>query len=175
MTDRAWITSGAERSAPRSHSGASTPDTQGVANAGAYLVPSHGAQLATLILESNPPHSRLQLQRRALPRGRPHGQRRAPQLRSVFARGAIERDAKTRRALGRATDRRHTAPKSCTKGGGASTQPLACLTSASRGRHPPHVGIELSSVRRRPAVGSSGHGSRLTVERGALLLKGGIQ
>ena len=174
MTDSAWITSGAERSAPPSHSGASTPDVHRVANAGANLVAAYGAQLATLILDGNPPHTRLELQRRDLPRGRPRAQRCTSHLRTMLACSAVEGDAKTLRALGRASDRRHAATEARTKNGRATTQSVACLTSARRHRDTLHEAVELSSVRRTPTIGR-GHGSRIAVERGALFLKGGVE
>lgn len=174
MTVSAWITSGAERSAPRSHSGASTSHVHRVAHAGANLVASHRAQLATLVLDCDPPHPWLELERRALPGGFPRAQRRTAHRPPVLARGAIEGDAQTLGALGGARDRRHPAAEARAKRIGTTTQPIACLTSARRGRNALHVGVELPGVRRSATIGR-GQDSRVAVERSPLLLERGVE
>lgn len=174
MTERAWITSGAERSAPRSHSGASTPDVHRVAHTGANLVAPHRQQLAPLVLDSKPPHTWLELERYTLTRGRARAQRRAPHLGTALACSAVESDTETISAPGRARDRRHAAAEARAMRRRTTTQPVACLTSARRHGHALDVRVELASVGRTPTIGR-GHGACVAVEGGTLLLKGGAE
>ncbi len=151
MTDPAGIAErGAERSAPRSRSGPSAADVNGVARSGANLVSSDVAEETVIGLDREPPDSRRQLERCLTVANRfPHDPR------AIGAGRAVERGSEALSWIGvPPCEIWRIRAKLRAKGGGTTTGAIASLTSASRDGDARHVRVVTLSVLDRVSVAS---------------------
>ncbi len=171
MIDPAGITQrGAEQSAPRSRSGLSTLESDGVARPGPHLVALHACEQSLVAFERQPPGARWKVERRV-----GLAELGAHDGFAAGACGAVEGGAKARSGVG---------VPLCGVGGvgaqlraergGAAARPVPRLTSAPRDSHPRHVGIVSAGVFHRATISAS-ENTRLAVERIAHALKCGVQ
>lgn len=169
MTDRAWITSGAERSAPRSHLAVSALDVYRVTSTGPHFETSGTRELAGGVLHGNPPHARREAE------GRVTGaQRRTFNLFAVGASGAVQRSTQWPRASGAAPQVGETLAESGAQRRSATARIVARRTGARCDGRARRILVEGARVRACAAV-CAHHVARVAVERIALGLKDDVQ
>jgi hypothetical protein len=171
MTDPAGITQrGAEQSAPRSRSGLSASDSQGVSRFRTQIVSSHPSEQTVLALYRQPPGAGRQLERRlAVAKGS------AQDLPPIGAPSAVEGRSEARARLGVSLRRiGRVGAQLRAKRGDAPAGAVACLTSAGRDGDARHVRIVPFPVLRAAAI-AAGEAPRLPIERVACSLKCGVE
>ena len=171
MTDPAGITQrGAERSAPRSRSGPSSPDSHGIARPWTRFVATRATEDTARVFHGDPPDAGLEIKRRA-----PIANGSALDLLPSRQRGAVQRRAPTRGRVGvTASGIGCVSTELISQRGGAAALAVARLTSASGDRDPAHESIVVAGVPRCSSV-APGQRPGVAVEGISRALKLGIQ
>ena len=143
MTDPSRIAErGAERFAPRSHRGPSTPDLHRVARAASCFMASHRTEQSAVVLDRKPPDAGLELECRATIANLRSDERSPPRSRStVEQRSQLGEGLRVSVRLGGALLLNLGAQR-CR----AAPNTIPSLTSAGGDRDFAHVRVEVSSI-----------------------------